>query len=259
MYFSPKSSLVSTQSFRTQFRELCADAKLPPLPRRPYSLRRGANGAFSPVWLFGQTAVRGRWQSTRTARLYVDEGCRGARIHCVHAGPRASHPIFGGECGHCTDALSVNQNWQQVETAADWTSCSLPGLRRPFRGVRRVMVVPCLRRPASRCRGTWRQPAFRRNSAAWHTNAKGYSAQAVKPDVCRCAEIEKKHISSTTVSTNCFSIAAKSSTESENTCTSAWCMCVTWRSPIALTTFPTRSQPDTFCICLAGGLPQRTW
>ena len=39
------------------------------------------------------------------------------------------------------------------------------------------------------------------NSAAWHTRAKGYSAQAVKPDVCRCAEIEKKHISSTTVST----------------------------------------------------------
>ena len=39
------------------------------------------------------------------------------------------------------------------------------------------------------------------NSAAWHTRAKGYSAQAVKPDVCRCAEIKKKHISSTTVST----------------------------------------------------------
>ena len=42
------------------------------------------------------------------------------------------------------DTSSVNQNWQQVETAADWISCSLPGLRRPFRGVRRVMVVPCL-------------------------------------------------------------------------------------------------------------------
>ena len=45
----PKDS----QSFRTQFRELCADAGLPPLDK---------------------TAVRGRWQSTRTARLYVDEG-----------------------------------------------------------------------------------------------------------------------------------------------------------------------------------------
>ena len=34
------------------------------------------------------------------------------------------------------------------------------------------------------------------------TRAKGYSAHSVKPDVCRCAEIEKKHISSTTVSTS---------------------------------------------------------
>ena len=33
---------------------------------------------------------------------------------------------------------------------------------------------------------------LRRNLAAWHTRAKGYSAQAVKPDVCRCAEIEKE-------------------------------------------------------------------
>ena len=31
----PKDS----QSFQTQFRELCADARLPPLPWRPYSLR----------------------------------------------------------------------------------------------------------------------------------------------------------------------------------------------------------------------------
>ena len=67
----PKDS----QSFRTQFRELCADARLPPLPWRPYSLRRG--GATAHFLQFGsldKTAVRGRWQSTRTARLYVDEG-----------------------------------------------------------------------------------------------------------------------------------------------------------------------------------------
>ena len=153
----PKNS----QSFRTQFRELCADARLPPLPWRPYSLRRG--GATAHFLQFGsldKTAVRGRWQSTRTARLYVDEGVAALASIVPHAGPRASHPIFGGKCGHWTDALSVNQNWQQVETAADWISCSLLGLRRPFRGVRRVMVVPCLRRPASRCRGSWRPPAF---------------------------------------------------------------------------------------------------
>ena len=33
---------------------------------------------------------------------------------------------------------------------------------------------------------------FRWILAAWHTRAKGYSAQAVKPGVCRCAEIEKE-------------------------------------------------------------------
>ena len=32
--------------------------------------------------------------------------------------------------------LSVNQNWQQVEIAASWKSCSLTGLRRPFHDVR---------------------------------------------------------------------------------------------------------------------------
>ena len=56
-------------------------------------------------------------------------------------------------------ALSVNQNWQQVKPAASWKSCSLTGLRRPFRGVRgpwpfrlygglpRGVAVLCDRRP----------------------------------------------------------------------------------------------------------------
>ena len=39
-------------------------------------------------------------------------------------------------------------------------------------------------------------------SAALHTCVKG-SAQAVKPDVCRCAALKNKVISSHTVSTNC--------------------------------------------------------
>ena len=88
----------------------------------------------------------------------------------------------------CEPRSSVNQNWQQVETAADWISCSLTGLMRPFRGVRgsvsfrlygglpRGVAVLGDRRPPRQC------------LAAWHTRAKGYSAQAVKPDVCRCAE-----------------------------------------------------------------------
>ena len=43
---------------------------------------------------------------------------------------------------------------------------------------------------------------FNRVLAAWHTHAKEHSAQAVKPDVCRCAACKKKDISSTTNSTN---------------------------------------------------------
>ena len=39
-----------------------------------------------------------------------------------------------------------------------------------------------------------------RCSVALHTCVKG-SAQAVKPDVCRCAAVKKKHISSSTIST----------------------------------------------------------
>ena len=42
---------------------------------------------------------------------------------------------------------------------------------------------------------------FQGHSAAWHIRAEGCSAQAVKPDVLRCAEIKEKHVSSTTVST----------------------------------------------------------
>ena len=67
----PKDS----QSFRMQFRLLCTDARLPALPWRPYSIRRG--GATAHFLQFGsldKTAVRGRWQSTRTATVYINEG-----------------------------------------------------------------------------------------------------------------------------------------------------------------------------------------
>ena len=61
-----------------------------------------------------------------------------------------------------------------------------------------VMVVPSLRRPASRCRDSWRPPAYAQ--LVLHTNAKD-SAQAVKLDVCRCAAFKNKHTPSSTVST----------------------------------------------------------
>ena len=144
----PKDS----QSFRTHFRKLCTDARLPPLPWRPYSLRRG--GATAHFLQFGsldKTAVRGRWQSTRTARLYVDEGVAALALSTVSTPAQERH-IRSLAAGVATAQMpfSGNQNWQQVQTAADWISCSLPGLRRPFRGVRRVMLVPCSRGPASR-------------------------------------------------------------------------------------------------------------
>ena len=85
-----------------------------------------------------------------------------------------------------------------------------PGLRRPFRGVRGVVVVPSLRRPASRCRGSWRPPAGAQLHL--HTCVKG-SAQAVKQDVCRCAASKKKVISSHTVSTKVVSQTVQSQTE----------------------------------------------
>ena len=143
----PKDS----QSFRTQFRELCADARLPPLPWRPYSLRRG--GATAHFLQFGsldKTAVRGRWQSTRTARLYVDEGVA-ALASSVHAGPRASHPIFGGKCGHCTDALSVIA-WSLAQGQSE---------------LRRSLVSEALRRPQS---SPWTQENSQRRAAGFRAH-----------------------------------------------------------------------------------------
>ena len=100
--FWPKDS----QSFRTQFRELCADARLPPLPWRPYSLRRGGETAhFLQFGSLDKTVVRGRWQSTRTARLYVDEGI--AALASIVSTPVQERHIRSLAVSVCTDAFSV--------------------------------------------------------------------------------------------------------------------------------------------------------
>ena len=100
-------------------------------------------------------------------------------------------------------ALSVNQNWQQVETAASWKSCSLTGLRRPFRGARgswlfrlygglpRGVAVLCDRRPMVSCictpaRRIPRRPSNLTCVAVPHSRRKHLL----------------HHISSTTISTN---------------------------------------------------------
>ena len=80
------------------------------------------------------------------------------------------------------DDLSVNQNWQQVETAADWISCSLPGLSV----------------------AAWRPPAF---STLLGTQLHGTPARRGIPrrpsnqTFVAVPKLKKKHISSTTVST----------------------------------------------------------
>ena len=64
----------SGQEFRSIFMQLCSNASLPSLPWRPYSLRRGgATAHFLQFGCFHKTAARGRWESIKTARLYVDE------------------------------------------------------------------------------------------------------------------------------------------------------------------------------------------
>ena len=98
-------------------------------------------------------------------------------------------------------ALSVNQNRQQVESAASWKSCTLTGLRRPFRGVRgswsfrlygglpRGVAVLCDRRPMLSCICT---PARRIPSRP--SNLTFFAVPHIKRK-------HLQHISSTTTST----------------------------------------------------------
>lgn len=65
----------STASFRAAFRLLCQRAHLTSYNFTPYSLRRGgASHAFASGVSFDQLLERGRWQSVKTARLYLDTG-----------------------------------------------------------------------------------------------------------------------------------------------------------------------------------------
>ena len=99
--------------------------------------------------------------------------------------------------------FSVNQNWQQVETAASWKSCSLTGLRRPFRGVRgswsfrlygdlpRGVAVLCDRRPMLSC---------------FCTPARRIPRRPSNRTFVAVPQLKKKVISSHTVSTNHVSL-----------------------------------------------------
>ena len=54
--------------------KLCTNTGLPALSCRPYSLRRGgATAHFLEYGSLDKTAIRGRWSSTETARIYTKE------------------------------------------------------------------------------------------------------------------------------------------------------------------------------------------
>eukprot|EP00438_Fugacium_kawagutii_P013458 Skav231262 [mRNA] locus=scaffold2436:51122:57163:+ [translate_table: standard] len=65
----------SLHSFRATFKAFCEYFELEEFGFTPYSVRRGgASFAFSEGTSFDELLVRGRWQSNRTARLYLDSG-----------------------------------------------------------------------------------------------------------------------------------------------------------------------------------------
>ena len=64
------------------------------------------------------------------------------------------------------------------------------------------MVVPCLRRPASRCRGPWRPQAFSTDFSCMAHPREGILRRPSNQAFVAVPKLKKKHISSTTVSNN---------------------------------------------------------
>lgn len=63
------------QAFRTRFNRLCQIFGLQAFGFRPYSLRRGgATALFQRSGSMEQTLLRGRWQNSRVARIYITDG-----------------------------------------------------------------------------------------------------------------------------------------------------------------------------------------
>ena len=69
------------KEFRREFTEILTFLGIDELGFMPYSLRRGgATWHFAKYNSFDQTVVRGRWQDSKTARIYIDD----ARATLVH-------------------------------------------------------------------------------------------------------------------------------------------------------------------------------
>ena len=113
MYFSPESSLSTCgQRILSPFEHNIASCAQ--TPRSHHYLgghTRSEEAAQRRIFLqFGsldKTPVRGRWQSTRTARLYVDEGV--AALASIVSTPAQERHIrsLAASVATCTDALSV--------------------------------------------------------------------------------------------------------------------------------------------------------
>ena len=75
MNLSPKLWDHSNSSFRQQFKHLCNKFGLDTFEFRPYSLRRGgATAYFQQTQSMEATLIRGRWQSSKVAKLYIADG-----------------------------------------------------------------------------------------------------------------------------------------------------------------------------------------
>lgn len=65
----------SSATFRKRFNFLCGHFGLQSLAFRPYSLRRGgATDFFQRTQSMEATLIRGRWESSRVARIYITDG-----------------------------------------------------------------------------------------------------------------------------------------------------------------------------------------
>lgn len=65
----------SPAAFRRRFAQLCNIFGLDHLQFRPYSLRRGgATDLFQQTQSMEAALIRGRWESSRVARIYISDG-----------------------------------------------------------------------------------------------------------------------------------------------------------------------------------------
>lgn len=95
---SPQGSLaaVTPNIFRAKLAQFCSFLNLAPCGFSAYSIRRGgASFAFASGEPFDQLLLRGRWQSVKTARIYLDTG----RASLVHL----TLPV---ECSRLLDSFS---------------------------------------------------------------------------------------------------------------------------------------------------------